>query len=166
MKMKSLMNDSESKDYLNARNIAFRYLALSDKTETQIRNKLIDNGFEENIIESVITYLKGKNYVNDFNFACNYVESKVNNNKYGNKVIKEKLIEKGVKKDIIQKAFEKMCFNEFDTAISLLNEKTRGNNNFSCKDKQKYFNYLMRKGFEYEICIEAIETYIKDRNKA
>ena len=45
------------------RNKVLKYILYKKRTETEVRQKFIDE--DENMLEDVIEYLKGQNYIND-----------------------------------------------------------------------------------------------------
>lgn len=56
-----------------ARDKALAILSRSDKTEYELRNKLKQDGFTDDIIVRVMDYLKSYGYINDERYAQAYI---------------------------------------------------------------------------------------------
>lgn len=130
-------------------------LKNSDKTCYDMRMKLLQGDYPENIVEDVINRLLKLNYLNDERYAFNYV-------KYSIKVksikrIKNELLVKGVSKDYIEKAFSELEEEDedfCDRQMELLKKEfAKKNFDFEKGDKQelnKIYASLLRKGFRYD----------------
>ena len=65
-------------NFEQAKEKAVKYLVLTLRTENEVRNKLKRLNVEEDIIEEVINYLKGINYINDSNYIEAYIRQCIN----------------------------------------------------------------------------------------
>ena len=82
------------------------------KTEKQLRDKLKQGKkYNDEIIDKTMEFLKKHHYIDDVAFAKRFIE--LHKNTYSKKVIKDKLYQKGIKKDIIAEVFEDESL-EFD----------------------------------------------------
>ena len=128
-----------------AKEKALRYLVTAKKTEQEVRNKLKKCNFEESIIEDVISYLKDLDYINDKDYIDAYIRQCMRLQSYSIYEIKQKLLQKGIKKDIIENKLELLYESDYEKDIveKLLNNKLK--NMEDLKKKQ----YLYRRGFKY-----------------
>ncbi len=126
-----------------AKEKALRYLVTAKKTEYEVRNKLKKNNFEESIIDDVISYLKDLDYINDNDYIDAYIRQCMRLQNYSIYEIKNKLLQKGIKKDIIDKKLEVLRQSSYEQELvnKLLNSKLK--NMEEIKQKQ----YLYRRGF-------------------
>ncbi|MEF9840246.1 MAG: RecX family transcriptional regulator, partial [Lachnospiraceae bacterium] len=89
---------------------AMHLLSQMDRSETQLRHKLKQNYYTEDIIDAVMDYVKSFGYINDREYARRYIENK--------KQIKSKkeigllLFQKGIAKEQIDEAFQLYWENE------------------------------------------------------
>lgn len=142
-----------------------RALFLMDKqpyTEHMLKTKLLFNGYTDNIIDNVISFLKSYNYLNDCEYASMYIRD--NANKKSRKQIINTLVTKGINKEIITSAInefdehnacsEELCLrNQFDKYIA-------GKDINDPKIKQKIFRHFYCKGFQTDSIkkIMSLET--------
>ncbi len=126
-----------------AKEKALRYLVTAKKTEQEVRNKLRKSNFEEETIGDVISYLKDLDYINDNDYIDAYIRQCMRLQNYSIYEIKNKLLQKGLKKDIIEKKLESLRQSSYEKELidKLLNSKLK--NMEEIKQKQ----YLYRRGF-------------------
>lgn len=132
------------------------------KTEKKLREKLKQsNKYNDEIIDETIKFLKKYNYINDEEFAKRYIE--LHSKKETLKIIKQKLYIKGVNKNIIDKVVSDNLnlVDEEQVAKSLLIKKYPNFNdeiiNMDIKQKQKVYQYLLRKGVNYDIILRIVK---------
>lgn len=149
--------------YRRAKQKALAILMHYDKTEQELRIKLKDAYYTDEIIDMTIDYLKSYDYINDKRYASNYIRiNKINKSKFA---LKTKLQQKGINKDVL----EEVIFNEYSKvedeidpemiAIKrLIHKKYSDISCLSWEKKQKLISSLYRKGFD----IDKIQTFLKD----
>lgn len=129
---------------------ALSLLTDMDRTEEQLRMKLKQKSYPDEIVEQAIAYVKSFGYINDINYAKRFVENK--------KCMKSRreicaaLSQKGVERDVIEKAVEE-CYGSDDemNAIRTIMDKRHFLPEESTEvEKKKLYDYLLRKGFHYE----------------
>lgn len=129
-----------------------------DRSEEQLRLKLKQSLYTEDIIEATLQYVKSFGYIDDSNYARRFVESRQKTK--SKKEIYAALCQKGIDKYTIQEALE-LCYKEVDekAAIQKLIEKKHVEiDNMSDKEKKKICEYLMRKGFRYDDICRVIQV--------
>lgn len=90
--------------YKRGKERALYYLKNSDKTSYQMRTKLREGFYPEDIIDKVIEFLSKYGYVDDLQYAIRFISYNINKKSYIK--IKEKLRTKGIERGIIDEAFE------------------------------------------------------------
>ena len=150
---------------LNCKERAIYLISNYSKTEKQLKDKLKQSKkYTDEIIEETIKFLKKHNFINDEDFANRFIE--LHKNQYSEKAIRQKLYEKGIKKDIIDKVIEqnKELFESKELIKKILLKKCP--NYYSIKDamdlkeRQKIYAYLARKGFAYEDITDVINNIL------
>ena len=137
---------------------ALSLLTDMDRTEAQLRQKLKQKAFEENIIEQTIEYVKSFGYIDDAKYAQRFVESRKKTK--SKQEIVAMLKEKGVSRELITLALEE-CYSSEDAieAIRHLAEKKHYSFEESTdKEKKKIYGYLLRKGFYHEEIRQVIQV--------
>ena len=107
---------------------------------------LQENGYPEEIVECAMDYVKSFHYVDDYRYACTYI--RYHQSEKSRLQIKMKLYERGVPSDLIEQALEDEYTGEEDRLIDrLLEKKQYDADTMDQKEKQKIYQYLMRRGF-------------------
>ncbi|MBQ2204852.1 MAG: regulatory protein RecX, partial [Lachnospiraceae bacterium] len=84
----------------NCKERAIYIITNYSKTEKQLRDKLLKGGkYSEEIIDETIKFLKKHNFINDTDYVKRFIELHKSN--YSIRVLKQKLLQKGIKKDLI-----------------------------------------------------------------
>ena len=130
-------------DYELAKNKAIKYIGIAKKTEHEVRTKLMTQSFDETTIDKVISYLNELEYIDDINYVDAYMRQCMRLQKYSIYEIKQKLLQKGIKKDIIETALFKLedINYEEDVVEKLISTKSK------LLDDVKLKQYLYKRGF-------------------
>ena len=150
---------------------AFRYLGRRLLSENELRVKLKQKKYDENIIDEIIEFLKEKEYLNDLEFANIFSSENIRNKFWGKNKIKAELIRRGINNEIIsQVLFEKFPDgNDLNNAIELAQKKYQllSKRNLEQKKlKEKLISFLFSKGYDYEVIKEAVEQIVKGENNS
>ena len=74
------------------------------RTEAQLREKLTRNEYPADIVEAAISYVKSFGYINDYEYARSFIESRKERKR--RREIYMQLVGKGVSRELIDEAFE------------------------------------------------------------
>lgn len=132
-----------------AKKRAMHLLQKMDRTEYQLRRKLEENGYPEEVAESAVDYVKSYHYIDDLRYASAYIRCR-----QGHKSrlqLKISLRQKGVSEEVIAQALEtEFTDGEDELILKLLEKKHYDPVSMDQKEKYKIYQYLMRKGFSGE----------------
>ncbi len=140
-----------------------RVLHLLEKmarSEEQIRTKLRQSYYTEDVINEAIDYAKKFGYINDLSYARSYAHMKMQQK--SKKEIYFGLLAKGIEKEIVTEVLEEL-FGEDDEKeliTKLIRKKNYDLENLDRKQIQKINGFLMRKGFQYDQIKEVMEKII------
>ena len=81
---------------------AMNLLQKRTYTEKQLRDKLTEGFYSDEIIQKAIDYVKSFHYINDFQYALDYLSYHAENKSL--KQIEQELYRKGIRKDIYMQA--------------------------------------------------------------
>lgn len=128
---------------------ALHLLTAMDRTEANLREKL-EASYDTEAVESAIDYVKSFGYLDDERYVKVYIESK-SRTKSRRQIEQELIYKKGLSKELVQKGFETAQMPDVSEVISRYMQK-KGVNPEHCdyEQKQKFFAYMMRKGFQIE----------------
>lgn len=140
-----------------ARKRAMYLLEKMDRTESQLRDKLRQGFYSEDIIEDAIAYVKGFHYIDDVRYAECYVRCQ--KERKSRRQLQSDLMKKGVDKEIIVRALEKECEadNEQELIEKWIEKKHYSKENSDIREKQKMYQFLLRKGFHSEDILHVLE---------
>ena len=89
-----------------ARGVALRFLGYSARSRSEMQKRLERDEFAPEIIEAVLAELEARNWVNDAQFARDWVEDRADRKKYGKSRLAAELWRKGVDKDEVTAALD------------------------------------------------------------
>ena len=129
---------------------AMHLLNAMARTEAQLKQKLLQGGYPEDVVDAAIAYVKSFGYINDEAYVSNFIETRYN--KKSKREIKALLSQKGIDAELAERMLESSYEEHSDRdAIQEIVQKKRWNvEEMDDKTKQKAYAYLMRKGFRYE----------------
>jgi regulatory protein len=143
---------------------AYNLLARFPKSEKEIRTKLKQKKISEKNIIRVISKLNELKVLDDKDFAKIFIESKLRTHPSGKGLLKNKLIEKGISKEIIEESLEKYYDDETEESkadkilTKYMNKKTSDD---IYTKKRKCFQHLASKGFGFDLINELLRKYFK-----
>ncbi len=123
-------------------------------TEKQLRDKLVQGEYGENIIEEAIAYVRSYGYIDDRKYAEDFISCHMADR--SRKKIEMDLYRRGIDRKITEEIMEQMEEegegpDEFLSAPKLLKKKNFDPNTAGNKEKQKMSAFLYRKGFNMDI---------------
>lgn len=149
-----------------ANNHALKLLGYRAQSEYEIRNKLSQKGYESNTIEGTILYLKRNGLIDDYAFAKSLVNDELNIKLSGYRLIKQKLLQKGISKEICQRILEETIDEEdaLSACIMLAEKKlnTICRNDDKADKIRKVGAFLQRKGYSYDMVQQAINRLFSE----
>ena len=129
-----------------AKKRALHLLEQMDRTEQQLREKLMRSEYPEECIEDAIAYVKYFHYLDDERYAENFVRYK--KEKLSRQQIKQKLMMKGISRELVSDAVEEGYDVDESVHIRSLLEKKRFSAEHSDEGEfRRVYNYLLRRGF-------------------
>lgn len=156
-------------EILQAKNSAIRYLSYRPRTIWEVKSKLYSLKFSTETIEKTIDFLKEYGYLDDEKFAVKYINEKLKLTKSSFKKLEQELLQKGIKKDILEGVLR--CFEQSDIEKNNAFQYARrkySSIKYSSEFERivKTINYLLQKGFGFELAKEVVEEISKEFNSA
>jgi len=163
-----LQQIQSNEDYTSLKDSAFRFLSRRPHSIKELKDKLFNKCKNIQSIERIIREFQEKNYLNDESFTESFVTDEIRLKNSGPLLIKNKLLNKGVRGEIIDFQINE-AYNESTQLknCKLLAEKKMRTikNNLSVSDrKSKLVNYLKQKGYHWEITKIVIEPFFRGEN--
>lgn len=150
-------------DIERAKSRAINYISGKLKTKYEVRLKLKEKDFTEDIIDEVIDILEKEEYLNDRLYCEVFIEDKKQLNGYGKNKIKSLLIQKGISKSVFEDFLDEFEYEEeFDNALKMGIKKLNllSNEEDVFKKKQKLINYLAYRGFSFDVINDVLREIL------
>ncbi len=140
---------------------ALYYMKSSDRTENEIRKKLKEGLYPEDIAEDAIAWLRSHGFVDDERYAEDYISSL--SGRHSRREIEAKLYKKGLSGSEVKDLLKEKVTDEDEYAAceSILHK--RYPSGVPAGEKQKAYGFLMRKGFSYDAAEHALNAAAIDR---
>lgn len=141
-----------------AKKRAMHLLEKMDKTRNQLESKLIQNGYPKEAIDAALEYVESYKYIDDKRYAYSYVRyykefRSVNR-------IRNDLMSKGIKKDIITSALEEEYdVDERELINKLILKKGYDFAESDKKEKDKLIRFLVSRGFCFDDILSVFNNY-------
>lgn len=140
---------------------AGRWLALRPRTEAELRKRLIEGGFEEDVVEQALVRLADLELVDDAAFARQLIEEKSGRRGLGPEALRAELEAKGIPADIAEEALGEAFGDEAtrarEAALRFLPKVAR----FPLAEQgARLVQMLVRRGFSEEAAIEGARSVL------
>ncbi len=151
-------------------NRAINYLNRSIRSKSQIQTYLksllikkkgkwfsiLDTDQEIKIVEEVLCKLEEYSYINDREYAEQFILSRIKNKPRGKRVLLSELISKGVSKELAQEKLDELVGDEYGMLKQTYEKRFK--DEILQKDDRKKIDFLLRKGFNWDL----IERFINN----
>ena len=148
------LEELERKDKLKTK--VLKYIMYKKRTEQEVRRKF-NNVEDEDLLDDVIEDLKENGYINDNSYIERAVSEFVNLNNLSLKELKYKLMNKGLKKDLIEDYFynhsEELEQYEINSAKNIILKKSNNS------EEQEIIEHLLKKGYKIDLVRRAMEEF-------
>lgn len=144
---------------------AMNLLQSREYTTFQLRNKLKQGFYPEQVIDEALEYVSSYHYTDDLRYALDYIT--YNEDKKSRLRIEQDLQSKGISRETIERAWDEWQElggqqDEQAMIAELLRKKNYDAEQADAKEQQKIYGFLMRKGFSGEQIRRAMNSDIFD----
>ncbi|HAF62769.1 MAG TPA: hypothetical protein DCK95_10660 [Anaerolineaceae bacterium] len=143
-----------------------RLLSFRARSEHEMRTRLMGYGCDEGVIEQVVARLTDKGYLNDQQFAADWVENRITFRPRGRKLLRMELQQKKLNEEQIESAFKdlpdeveiaRQAAMKYSVKLKGLDEQTF---------KKRLYGFLVRRGFHYEDFKPIMEEMWEELNSS
>ncbi|MGE5627143.1 MAG: recombination regulator RecX [Solirubrobacterales bacterium] len=159
------LNEIVSHDnYLKCKNCALRIIERGQKSEKEMIDKLKLKGYDEAVIIKTMDFMKEYGFIDDEKLSKSYISQK--STSMGRNKMKAFLYNKGISDDIIRN-----CMSGVDGEMeeyTALNIAVKRYNVLIKRDTDKNIlykklgDYLLRKGYSYDICKSVLKNVLSE----
>lgn len=128
------------------------YLGLRARSVDEMKKYLKKKKFSDREIDDTIEYLKGKGYLDDYEFAILFTKDRMKSGKRGKDLIVQDLYRKGLGRREIDRAIRECGADVADEeAVFQLAQKKYESVKNKNNPAAKVANYLRQRGFDYDV---------------
>lgn len=143
-------------------NRGLNVIEKSFKSEKMLYKYLKEKSYPDECIERAIYKLKSYGYIDDGAFCENYINSYPMKSR---KKLKYDLLTKGIDIDLIEKKLNENLNSEMEEEKSFIEaQRYLKNKIYDLKTKQKFYNHMLSKGFDYSQIQKAWEEIVNGRS--
>lgn len=142
---------------------ALRLLTATPKSRKGLQDKLKQKGYPPEVLDVTLDRLEKQGLLNDRALAQSLCQSYVNYKFSGRKRIAFELGKKGIRQNLIHEVLESYSpEEEKDKALELAKQKwDRWTRLDKMKRRKKVYDFLLRRGFDFNIARETIDKLLK-----
>lgn len=143
---------------------ALRFLAYCPRSEAEVRAKLSQVGFNEDVVAATLERLRSLKFLDDERFARDWARSKVEDRGYGPLRIKRELKKRGISVAVVDQVIkEAFGRREGKDRARLLLEKRYARKDLSDpKILRRAVSYLQRRGYRDSVIAEVLRLPLED----
>ena len=161
-KVRAARAAEETDPYTRAKTIVYNQLAYSAKTRGQLRKKLQAEGFDAELIESLLDKFEAAKLIDDAEYAQTFVAQKSRTKKLSRAALRRELAERGVRGEEAENALaQRTDEQEREDAAELVRKKLRPGMDLSDraeKDRvtRRLLGMLARRGYSSSVSMSVI----------
>ena len=159
-----LLEISKEDNYLKCKETALRIIERSYKTEKEMKDKLIEKGYEEEEINKTILFLNEYKFIDNKAYAKMYVNDRLKSQ--GNNKIKYALQRKGIEDYIIEEVISEINNDEQEEVAMEIGRKKYKQIIKKEKDKYKIKNklcvFLVGRGYDYSLAKKVVDNVMNE----
>lgn len=138
------------------------YCVYQDRSHYEVEQKLKElRTLNENERGEILIWLIQNNFLNEERFSKSYARGKFYQKKWGKIKIKQGLKQKRIPTNLIDKGIKEINEDDYKSALMELTEKKWNiiRESEVYLKKKKIYNYLLQKGYEYNLINEILKNY-------
>ena len=139
-----------------------QFCAYQERSHAEVKDKLYKLGVWKNKHDEIIAKLIEENYLNEERFAIAFAGGKFRIKQWGRIKITYELKQKKVSDYCIKKALKQIDESDYLKMIDkLISSKIKSTKNLPLiQQKKKLVDYLVGKGFEWELAGSRVEEFL------
>jgi len=145
----------EEVNFRRAKAEAVKFLALRLRSEMEVAKKLMEKGFDKNIVQKVTDELKSMGYINDRLYIQKYIYDRMKLKPESKRLIKYELMSKGISEADIDEVMKDWKTDETVLAESIVRKKFGKYDTRDENIQKRIYSFLHHRGFGFEV-IDAV----------
>lgn len=136
---------------------AMHLLERMDRTEEQLRRKLTEGKYPQELIDRAIEYVESYHYIDDVRYAHTFVRLNQERRSIGR--MRMDLLSRGISQELVECALEEENETSQEELIKKFMEKKHyDSENATITEKKRIYQFLLRKGFRCEEIMRVLRV--------
>ena len=136
---------------------AMHLLERMDRTEEQLRRKLTEGKYPQELIDRAIEYVESYHYIDDERYAHTFVRLNQERRSIGR--MRMDLLSRGISQELVECALEEENETSQEELIKKFMEKKHyDSENATITEKKRIYQFLLRKGFRCEEIMRVLRV--------
>ena len=152
----------ETLNFREAKSKAVRFLSMKLRTEKEVYEKLINDGYDPDSTEKVIEELKAIGYINNKLYAQKYIYDRSKLKPLSKKMMRLELLSRGIPEETADEVLEDWKVEDSVVAENLLKRKFGKYDMNDEKTLRKAFMFLVHRGFSRDTIKEVLKGFSTD----
>ena len=132
-------------------------LEKQDRTEANLREKLLAGGYPEFVVDEAIAYIDSFGYIDDERMARSHI--RFYQNSRSKRRIKQDLLHKGIDSEVIERCIEEEYeTDEVELAVIALQKRNYNFEESTYEERNKAYRFLVSRGFSSDVISKVIHN--------
>ncbi len=155
-----MTNDQEKKaeKFKAAKELSLKYLSYRQRTAWEVRKRLLDRGYDDEIVNLVLDFLKEYKFLDDDSFVQMWIRSRTKEKPSGRRRIYTELVQKGLDRNLIEHYLAEITPQKEEQMAKALVERKCRRGTVSYK---RLHTLLIRRGFHPDIVSKVLSRFLK-----
>ncbi len=154
-----IKNMTKGKDYAEKK--LLRFLSFRMRSRQEVVDYLRRNKIDEGFINLLVEKYQRLGYIDDDAFTKAWINDRIKLKAYSKRMIAYELRNKGIDNGTIEKYIKAADDAQYECAIRNLKKRYKGMD----IDNKKMISFLLRKGFEYNIALKAVNDFCQKKGE-
>lgn len=142
---------------------SMKLLQNKEYTEKQLKDKLQQGGYPEEVIEEAVSYVKSYRYIDDDRYAATYMEYHIDNK--SRQCIVQELLKRGISRECVDRQWNNLELlgvkgDEEEMIRTILEKKHYFEKRADLKEQRRIYAFLMRRGFSGDLIRKIMNTEV------
>ena len=136
-------------------------LATRPRSESELRSRLSDAGFEPSIVAAAVDRLRSLGLVDDADFALQWVQERSARKKLSSRALLHELLGKGIDREVAEAALAGAGLDEVAQATDLASRYVRRVASKPLREQATRIQQMLaRRGYAHEVCEAAVKAVL------
>jgi regulatory protein len=155
-----MVTKTSSKPKASCRGYALKLLAQSDASSSQLQQRLLRRGYDDGEVAEALEYLASAGFLDDRKFAERFMGRVILRADAGPLWIRQELRERGLSRELIEKALEDYRERVDQDAVALALAQAQAREPVDEKERARLSRLLYRRGFTQGAIIHALRSLL------